>query len=1096
MDHNSAPHIQLPSYHKIDSFDKYKSGASFMKRILLALCSVASVFSQKFPIEMTLQEGHGGGVSFVCFSPDGNFFATAGSDRTVKLWTMDGRLLRTIHASDNVWCLDISPDGQSLILGGASPTVESWSVYGNHVQSFYVEGPVTRLKFFPDGNRFTFSANTSVGVLTTEGEVEFQRKAHTALVTSLDISPDGKQIVSGSEDFKIMLWDVASHEFQTFGNFGNKISEVRFSPDGKEIAVSGWRNVIQIFSSNGKIIRTLYNPSENIYSLVFSRDGKTLLSAGYDKMIRVWSTEGKLTKAIPSGHKEAMSCIALSPDEKNIISTSYDHTFKIWDRTGLLQKTLGEAKGPGEGGHWIQSVAMTPDEKYFISGSWDKQIRIWSSDGSLIKNFKGHDDYIIGIAIIGDGKHFASGDADGNIKTWDLEGKLISNWKDQVVAMSGLRASPDGKKIITCANVTHGEDGRVRIWDIATGKILRSMSGHKGVNGLDVSGDKIISGGNYGEVKVWDYNGKLLKSMSHGDYGLIESVTISPDGKYFASLSCNDIPGIRLWDSTGKFIRDLNNIQNKNFGQIVFSPDGRRLAATAENAVKIWTPGGSLIQTFEGHSNFVNTLCFSRDGAKLLSGGDDATVRLWDIRNGDHVAWIADNEDWIMFTKEGYFDASRNGGKFVAMVQGLSAYGIDQFSARYNRPDSILKQFKLGSNDLNEHFYRRYQIRLKRLGLTEEGIQDENLQLPTAVILESKQNGKNFFIRAKFSDSKNTLSAYQVFANDVPVSIASEQWLSGHDTTIEVNVTLQNGSNKIEIGCTNRRGTESYRPFILADYQEKKLPELYFLGFGVSKYQDSTINLKYAAKDVLDLESTFKKMNTGFANVRTRIYLDQGVSSASFDEAKMFLDSATTEDIVILFIAGHGMYSAEADASYYYLAYNSEWHHPEKTAIAFERIESLFQNLSARKKLFLMDTCESGEKEEEGASGGAIAGKKARSVRGFKLAQDKPNPHWYKKNRFIYNDLLRRSGTIVFSSSQGSEFSYESDEIQNGYFTEYIIRGLKSGGADRNGDGKVTTDELREYVSNGVPKATQNQQHPTVDRDNLYSKFYFPVVRP
>ena len=99
----------------------------------------------------------------------------------------------------------------------------------------------------------------------------------------------------------------------------------------------------------------------------------------------------------------------------------------------------------------------------------------------------------------------------------------------------------------------------------------------------------------------------------------------------------------------------------------------------------------------------------------------------------------------------------------------------------------------------------------------------------------------------------------------------------------------------------------------------------------------------------------------------------------------------------------------------------------------------------------------------------------------------------HEKDRYIYNDLLRRSGAIVFSSSKGGEFSYESDIFANELFTEEIINALAKRKADADGDGMVTTGELRKYVSLAVPKHCMGMQNPTVDRDNIYMKFGFVV---
>ena len=147
-----------------------------------------------------------------------------------------------------------------------------------------------------------------------------------------------------------------------------------------------------------------------------------------------------------------------------------------------------------------------------------------------------------------------------------------------------------------------------------------------------------------------------------------------------------------------------------------------------------------------------------------------------------------------------------------------------------------------------------------------------------------------------------------------------------------------------------------------------------------------------------------------------------------------------------------------------------------------------------------MDTCESGEIEDDSSLEMLNAvGIKARSVkRGLKVVMNnklnKPRTYLFEKDRYIYNDLLRRSGAIVFSSSLGGEYSYEDEKYQNGFFTKGIIEALTTNNADTNKDGIISTDELREYVSKKVAEISENKQHPTIDRDNIYCKFGFPKV--
>jgi Caspase domain len=107
-----------------------------------------------------------------------------------------------------------------------------------------------------------------------------------------------------------------------------------------------------------------------------------------------------------------------------------------------------------------------------------------------------------------------------------------------------------------------------------------------------------------------------------------------------------------------------------------------------------------------------------------------------------------------------------------------------------------------------------------------------------------------------------------------------------------------------------------------------------------------------------------------------------------------------------------------------------------------------------------------------------------------KTAPEVKRSFTFDSDRYIYNDLVRRSGSIVFSSCKGGELSYENDTIKNGVFTKEIINTLSEKKTD-----VITTDELRDKVSSAVAKDTAGMQNPTVDRDNIYIKFDLPSVK-
>jgi len=353
-------------------------------------------------------------------------------------------------------------------------------------------------------------------------------------------------------------------------------------------------------------------------------------------------------------------------------------------------------------------------------------------------------------------------------------------------------------------------------------------------------------------------------------------------------------------------------------------------------------------------------------------------------------------------------------------------------------------------------------------------------------------------------DSRFELKRYQVYANDVPLLGAYGKRISGKKALIAETVPLSPGRNKIEISAVNEQGVESYRAVRYETLDDERREDLYFLGFGVSKYKDRRLNLEYADKDALDLKNLFLRMRGNeYREVKAYTWVNEEVNRAAVKQAKEKLASGRTEDTVVLFIAGHGMHDSDKDLTYYYLSHGADLEDLKGTCIDFAAFEDLLQGIPQRKKLFLMDTCESGDLDPDTAASlgaQAIPGSSARTVRGVTVTGTGEDRRAQTqaalfRDRYLYNDLNRRSGAIVFSSSRGGEVSYEGGPVKNGFFTAKILECLRDAEADGDGDERVTTDELRTYVSGKVSELSRGRQHPVVDRDNLYQKMSFPLLR-
>ncbi len=534
-----------------------------------------------------------------------------------------------------------------------------------------------------------------------------------------------------------------------------------------------------------------------------------------------------------------------------------------------------------------------------------------------------------------------------------------------------------------------------------------------------------------------------------------------------------------------------------------------------ESQLSVFDPrAGKRLKPFAGHVEQVRDIVLSQDQKLVFSASFDGTIRVTPLatlfaeqpnRDVSPMVWIADHGEWLAYTTDGYFDASRRGGSLAAAVSGFDGFRIDQLAVRNNRPDITLGRVGLGTPEALSLFASRHQQRLRRLHFTESELTSDLLSAPHAKIEALTYSGRVAHLKCTFQGNGRSLKRYYVFVNDVVVGDGSGVLLSGTQATADIDVELSAGRNTIEVSTQNDRGIESLRDVRTVNDDTPVRGNLYYLGFGVSRYADPRLTLRFADKDALDLRDAMQQMaGRGFDQVFTRALTNSAVTKAAMERAREFLMPAKVDDTVVVFVAGHGVFRNGPDEQYYFATYDTDIARIHETAAGFSLIEDLVSGIAPRRKLLLLDTCQSGERDSEErevlVQAGNSRGLVARTIRGLVLDPGAPATRRPKftpdQDRYIFNDLSRRSGTIVFSAAHGYELSYEDDRLRNGTFTYEVVRALTQSNADANSDGSVSTDELRKYVTRAVSTRTSGLQNPTVDRDNLEALFGFPLARP
>lgn len=283
---------------------------------------------------------HRGPLTAIRFSPNGEMLATAGDDRTVRLWdpATGKENDRLDGAEGSVNAIAFSNEGLTLLSAGTGAKLRAW-------------------------NWKTGDEKTLV-------------KAMGGVVTAIDLLPK-EHFVSGNEAGQIWSWDMKTgaqaqgYEREDLAT----IHDLAVSPDGKLLAiVGGSPNVYVVEINGGKEVAVLTTGTETAANLTvrFSPDGQHLAVGADDSKIRIWTTSDWASSATLEGHDGTVRCLDFSPDSHTLVSGGNDEQLRVWD--------LGTAKEKATFlGHQdvIVDVAISPDGKTVASASGDRTALLW-----------------------------------------------------------------------------------------------------------------------------------------------------------------------------------------------------------------------------------------------------------------------------------------------------------------------------------------------------------------------------------------------------------------------------------------------------------------------------------------------------------------------------------------------------------------------------------------------------------------------------------------------------------------------------------------------------------------------------------------------
>ncbi len=565
--------------------------------------------------------GHTGRLLRVSFTPDDSRVISVSTDKTVRLWDVASgetvSILRPpIATGDNgdLGAGAISHDGKYVAVGGTFPGTYS---------------------FFP----------AIYLVSLDSGRIEQILEGHLNRISTLEFSPDGEQLASGSFDRTVRLWNVKSGDcVRVLERQANWISNLAYSPDGQFLATGCANETASIWSlATGEKLRDLRAHSAPLTALAWSPDGKTLATAGADRFFCLWNADGSLRRKSPDLPKSVWT-LAFTPDSTRLLIGSSANSQSRMDPCLWVDLETFDRRPTFS--HHIETVSQAAFSKDGLLAATSTNLGcdfyLWQTKGgTIVHRLFGAAREIVATAWSRDGTAIAWGTryAADPTKQWNplerafslanLDFTRVNDTYQRATARQG-KVSVQISKNLQLLEMKR-DDKTVRVWDTPASNLMSSL--------CLLDEQHAFVGLRTGLVCLIDLNAAAKVAEYSGHLNKVYSIAARPDRKYFVSAGADQT--FNIWS------REIRkDIARRNSGELVVGA----------------------IPT----------------GAPLLS-------------------LFFENNEWIAWTSEGYYAASAGGEKLIGWQvndesnRTATFYPAEQFHDTFYRPDVIKRLLVAGS---------------------------------------------------------------------------------------------------------------------------------------------------------------------------------------------------------------------------------------------------------------------------------------------------------------------------------------------------------------------------------------------------------------
>lgn len=655
--------------------------------------------------ELRVLRGHASGIESVVYSPDDKTIVTAGTDGTTIVWPLAEadapnavpEVRAMLAHRGPVHAVAFTPDGGTVASAGADERVLLW-------QAADVR-PYRLAEVFSENPPAPSAVRELIG--------------HRGPVLSVAFSPDGTRLASCGVDNAVLVWDVAAGKLlKTMRGHAGQVRSVGFLADNRSVMSVGYDGLFKVWDVEEYNESIAVRPSvisghaDAVLAADFAPDEKSIVTASRDRTARITGVSASgaqpagASTVLAEGHEYLTSSASLTPDGRTLVTAAVDGTTRIWDLRSGVEKSVLSGTGRAA------VLAVSADGRLALTGDSAKGAQLWNlADGTLLRTLPSHRTDVSAVAFSPDGTMLCTAEGSGRVNAYRTA-DAAPLWSQLVHSrrITGLLFTRDGKQLLSASldntvgrfqaadghelrpliwkhpsgvtslaaagakhAVTTCEDGRVRLWTIASGdesQVLPLPEAKYASTGCSPDGRYLAAVDPQSRrIRLYDVQermelhpeGKVAAAIDDAapwldgatQDALIWSAVFAADGASLVTVGGNEA---LLWDR--KTAARLQTFRPHGaIAGVAYSPDGRELATAGwDGAVKIWNVAdGRAVRKLQGsRSGAINSISYSRDGRHLLTAGNDRTARIWDAATGKELAAFTGHSQRVLHAS---FDA-------------------------------------------------------------------------------------------------------------------------------------------------------------------------------------------------------------------------------------------------------------------------------------------------------------------------------------------------------------------------------------------------------------------------------------------------------